>query len=137
MICPNCGAQNLKRSHSRNVKERFLKLFGQMAFRCQNCDWRGILKVPGRSPLGAREWLKWILIYSLMTLVIYLLAVTYSGWSAFLSKKPLAIRIGIFITALLLAGVAVFKIPGHSVLRIILVTLAFFALLMSIPAVFF
>ena len=137
MICPNCGAKNLKRSHSRNIKERTLKLFGKMAFRCQDCDWRGILKVPGQAPLSAREWLKWLLIYSIMTLLIYLLAVTYSQWSAFLSKKPLAVRIGVFITALILSGVAVFKIPGHGILRILLITVAFLALLMSIPAVFF
>jgi hypothetical protein len=137
MICPKCRSQKLRRSHSRSLKERFLKLFGRMAFRCQDCDWRGVLRVPGSSPLGAREWLKWILIYSLMTLVIYLLAATYSSWSAFLSKKPLPLRIGVFVAALLLAGTAVFKVPGSGVLRIILITLAFFALFMSIPAVFF
>ena len=44
MPCPKCGSKRIKRSHSRDLKERLQKLFNQRAYRCINCGWRGILK---------------------------------------------------------------------------------------------
>ena len=44
MNCPKCGSTRLRRSHSRNFKERLRKLFNQRAWRCIDCNWRGILK---------------------------------------------------------------------------------------------
>ncbi len=137
MICPNCHAPKLRRSHSRNAKEHFLKLFGRMAFRCEACQWRGILKVPGRTVMNAREWMKWILIYAIMILMIYLLALSYAEWSAYLSRRPFGVRIGFFAAAVFLAGVVIFKAPVQGMMRIIVVTLAVLAVLMTLPAVFF
>ena len=137
MICPNCHTNKLRRSHSRNLNERFQKLFGRMAFRCQNCDWRGILRVPGYYPETLSEWLKWILIYALMTLAVFFLAMTYAKWSAWLGGRPFYIRIGIFVTAILLGGLVMFKVSVRGVVQAILITLIALMLLMSVPAVFF
>lgn len=47
LICPKCGLTNLRRSHTRGVGERFKKIWGLRAFRCQtkDCNWRGLVKV--------------------------------------------------------------------------------------------
>jgi len=108
-----------------------------MAFRCQNCDWRGILRVPGYYPETLSEWLKWILIYALMTLAVFFLAMTYAKWSAWLGGRPFYIRIGIFVTAILLGGLVMFKVSVRGVVQAILITLIALMLLMSVPAVFF
>jgi len=42
LVCPNCRSTNLRRSHARNFRERFLKIFNRMAYRCRDCGWRGI-----------------------------------------------------------------------------------------------
>jgi len=43
--CPRCGSTRTKRSHSKNLKERFLKFFGNRAYRCIKCGWRWSLHV--------------------------------------------------------------------------------------------
>ncbi len=45
MICPKCGSGRLRRSHTRGIKEKFLKKLGYKAFRCREkeCDWRGLV----------------------------------------------------------------------------------------------
>ncbi len=43
LVCPNCHSTNLRRSHSRNAGERFLKLFRRRPYRCKDCGWRGEL----------------------------------------------------------------------------------------------
>jgi predicted RNA-binding Zn-ribbon protein involved in translation (DUF1610 family) len=40
--CPRCGSSRIKRSHSRSIAERFLRLLNRRAYRCVNCGWRGI-----------------------------------------------------------------------------------------------
>jgi hypothetical protein len=137
MICPNCHSDKLRRSHSRNLNERLQKLFGRMAFRCQNCDWRGVLRVPGYYPVTLREWLKWILIYASMTLAVFSLAVTYAKWSAWLGGRPFYVRIGIFVTAILLGGLVIFKAPARGIVQAVLITLIVLMIIMSVPAVFF
>lgn len=137
MICPHCHSDKLRRSHSRNFYERFQKLFGRRAFRCGDCGWRGILRVPGYYPKTLREWLKWILLYALMTLAVFLLAVTYAKWSAWLSARSVYLRIGIFLAAVFLGGLIVFKSTARGIVQAILLTLIALMLLMSVPAVFF
>jgi hypothetical protein len=46
-VCPKCQATNLRRSRTRGLRGRFLKLWGWRTFRCraENCRWRGMLKV--------------------------------------------------------------------------------------------
>ena len=48
VICPNCHSSNVRRSRTRGIKERLLKLSGRKAFRCKDCGWRGILFSPGK-----------------------------------------------------------------------------------------
>jgi len=137
MICPSCHAEKLRRSHSRNIYERLQKLVGRLAFRCEKCGWRGILRVPGYYPVTTREWIKWILVYASMTLAVFVLALTYAKWSAWLGGRPLYLRAGIFVSAVLIGGVVVFRLPVRGVVRAILLTLIALVLLMSVPAIFF
>ncbi|MBI2833572.1 MAG: hypothetical protein HYX76_03990 [Acidobacteria bacterium] len=40
--CPNCGSENIHRSRSRTLVERFWKRVGtERLFRCHKCGWRG------------------------------------------------------------------------------------------------
>ena len=39
--CPICGSKKIRRSHTKNLKERFLKLFLLKFYRCFDCGWRG------------------------------------------------------------------------------------------------
>lgn len=43
--CPSCGlADTLRRSHSRNTKEKFFNHWTfYKTYRCKNCGWRGYL----------------------------------------------------------------------------------------------
>ncbi len=43
IICPNCRSSNIRRSRSRGVKEKLVKLVGDKAFRCKDCGWRGLI----------------------------------------------------------------------------------------------
>jgi len=47
VFCLRCGSNRLRRSRTRGLKEKTLKLLGYRAFRCreENCDWRGMLKI--------------------------------------------------------------------------------------------
>lgn len=108
-----------------------------MAFRCQNCNWRGTLRVPGYYPATLREWIKWILLYASITLAVFFLAVTYAKWSSWLGERPFYVRIGIFVMAILLGGLVVFKSSARGIVQAVLITLIVLMLLMSVPAVFF
>jgi hypothetical protein len=46
-VCPNCHSTNLRRSRTRGLWGRFLRLWGWRTFRCreENCRWRGMIKV--------------------------------------------------------------------------------------------
>lgn len=137
MNCPNCHSQKLRRSHSRNFYERLQKIFGRMAFRCEQCGWRGILRVPGYYPATLREWLRWILTYALITLSVFFLAVTYAKWSAWLGGRPFYVRIGIFLAAVFLGGWVLFKAPARGIVQAVFIALIALVLFMSVPAVFF
>lgn len=45
-VCPKCGSGRLRRSRTRGVYEKFAKLLGWRAYRCQekSCGWRGLIK---------------------------------------------------------------------------------------------
>ncbi|MBM4272302.1 MAG: hypothetical protein FJ139_09150 [Deltaproteobacteria bacterium] len=49
-LFPQCNSSRLKRSHSRGLKERFVKITGKRAYRCIRCGWRGILERGEREP---------------------------------------------------------------------------------------
>lgn len=40
--CPKCQSKSVRRSHTRNVIEKCLKVFKIRAYRCSQCDWRGL-----------------------------------------------------------------------------------------------
>lgn len=44
--CPRCNSNNVRRSRTRGLKERWLKKLGYRAYRCNEseCQWRGLLK---------------------------------------------------------------------------------------------
>ncbi len=44
MVCPECASPKLRRSRTRNLRERFLKVFHRKPYRCLDCGWRGLLK---------------------------------------------------------------------------------------------
>jgi DNA-directed RNA polymerase subunit RPC12/RpoP len=68
MKCPNCGSKRIKRSQSRGFKERLQKLFNQKAYRCIDCDWRGILKT--KSSLTKRDINKYFFIKIAIIIII-------------------------------------------------------------------
>jgi hypothetical protein len=47
ITCEQCGSTRIRRSHTRGIREKFLKSVGYRAFRCreQSCRWRGLIKV--------------------------------------------------------------------------------------------
>jgi hypothetical protein len=77
LTCPECGSHKLRRSRTRGLKEKFLKIFGLRAFRCQveTCHWRGLLNP---DPLGEKlrgfikDNFKFLLIMAGVALVILL-----------------------------------------------------------------
>ena len=40
MICPNCGEQRAHRSHRSGIKDRVLRLFAMIPYRCRKCSKR-------------------------------------------------------------------------------------------------
>ena len=54
VICPQCGAGNLRRSHARGLVERTQRKLGWKGYRCRHCDWRGMVWV-GLSPQELRK----------------------------------------------------------------------------------
>lgn len=93
--------------------------------------------MPGYYPSTLREWIKWILVYASMTLAVFALALTYAKWSAWLGARPFYLRAGVFLSALLLGGTIVFRVPARGIVRAVLLALIALVLLMSVPAVFF
>ena len=41
--CPQCGANRVRRSRTKDYTERILKALGRKAYRCEECDWRGFV----------------------------------------------------------------------------------------------
>jgi hypothetical protein len=40
MTCPKCGEQRAHRSHRAGIKDRFMRLFQLIPYRCKNCSVR-------------------------------------------------------------------------------------------------
>jgi hypothetical protein len=72
-----------------------------------------------------------------MTLAVFSLAVTYAKWSAWLGGRPFYVRAGLFVTAILLGGLVIFKVPARGIVQAVLITLIVLMIIMSVPAVFF
>ena len=80
-VCPRCGSDRLRRSHTRGVSEKLQKVLGWRAFRCRekSCGWRGLLKTSSFSQ-GLEKTLKnrkkqlltLILVVAVMSIVIFL-----------------------------------------------------------------
>lgn len=52
-VCPRCSSTRVKRSRTRNLRERIMKHFDKKAYRCLDCGWRGILRVKKMDGHGA------------------------------------------------------------------------------------
>jgi len=81
--CPECRANRVRRSRTKDYAERILKALGRKAYRCEECDWRGF--VARRRDTAsyyeenywAYRWIKRIVVALLalgVILVIYYLA---------------------------------------------------------------
>lgn len=89
MICPKCGSDRLRRSHTRGFKERLLKSLGYKAFRCRapDCDWRGTFKVNPITEIlekGVIQGKNYILFTSVLILcilmVLYIISALDTYW---------------------------------------------------------
>jgi hypothetical protein len=40
LICPNCGEQRAHRSHRSGIKDRLMRLFEMIPYRCRKCSKR-------------------------------------------------------------------------------------------------
>lgn len=78
--CPECGElESLRRSHSRNLKERFFNHYTiYKLYRCKKCGWRGYLKTLTLSTFT----FKVLLLYA--GLIIITAIITYKVLSMFL-----------------------------------------------------
>jgi predicted RNA-binding Zn-ribbon protein involved in translation (DUF1610 family) len=77
--CPQCGSTRVKRSHSRNLKERLLVFCGRHAYRCILCGWRGIMK---SKPFRTKTYQKYssaqiivIVLSLILSLIIFFYAI--------------------------------------------------------------
>jgi hypothetical protein len=45
-VCPKCGSERTRRSHTKGVSEKLKKVLGWRAYRCRekSCGWRGLIK---------------------------------------------------------------------------------------------
>src|SRR5947208_3576063 len=46
--CPRCGTRDVRRSHSHNLLDSAMSMFGKIAFRCRGC--RGRFYAPREEP---------------------------------------------------------------------------------------
>ena len=53
MACPNCGSQNMARSHEKSVYDYLLRVVFQIKpYRCMSCDYRHFRYRPSSTPEG-------------------------------------------------------------------------------------
>ena len=85
--CPRCGSTRIKRSRSRNLKERVFKFFDRRAYRCVACGWRGILKgKSSRSKAHAKKYTPLQIILIIIVIFIATMGVLY--WATREESKP-------------------------------------------------
>jgi hypothetical protein len=46
LSCPKCSSDQVRRSHTRGMRERLLKKLGWRVYRCREkaCGWRGLIQ---------------------------------------------------------------------------------------------
>ena len=80
-VCPRCGSDRLRRSHTRGVSEKLQKVLGWRAFRCRekSCGWRGLLKtksfrqeIENAFKNRKKQLLKLILVVAVISIGIFL-----------------------------------------------------------------
>ena len=85
--CPRCGSTRLKRSHSRNARERVLKFLGRRAYRCIDCGWRGFLKgKSSRSSARAKQYTPLQIVLIIIVIIIATMGILY--WTMREESKP-------------------------------------------------
>lgn len=79
--CPHCGSLNVKRSRSRNTVERALKGIYFKAYRCRDCNWRGILRssLRNRTATNTRDMVRSIsmIVAVLLAFVVAIILARY------------------------------------------------------------
>jgi hypothetical protein len=92
MTCPHCGEQSAHRSHRSGIKDRVMRIFQMIPYRCKKCKKRFYTYLAGeksdrlRTPeerkiMELRRRLKWkrskreLVVYAMATII--LLAVIY------------------------------------------------------------
>ena len=76
--CPTCGSPRLKRSHSRDVKEKFMKYLNQRAYRCINCGWRGVIEAKSAKKMYKGKYTLTQLFFIALVILVALLVVFYT-----------------------------------------------------------
>ncbi|MCX8104282.1 MAG: hypothetical protein N3D80_00235 [Ignavibacterium album] len=71
--CPSCNSYNtLKKSHSRNSKEKFINRTGiYHTFRCSKCGWRGYLSTLSLTLHSLRAMAIYFIILLVTVLITY------------------------------------------------------------------
>jgi hypothetical protein len=76
-FCPKCKSNNIRRSRTKGLREKFLKKLGWRAFRCRerDCRWRGLIQTKSlREPVVAFVELHKPKIIALLVVVILLIS---------------------------------------------------------------
>ncbi len=78
-VCPKCGSPRIRRSRSRDFREKFLKSVGYRPFRCreQGCDWRELVRVKSireiRSEFLKKYGMKLFVVLTSVAVMLYFL----------------------------------------------------------------
>lgn len=75
--CPKCQSKRVRRSHTRNVIERCLKVFNIRAYRCSQCDWRGLRYSKESSQTTKAKYGPLQIIFFAMAITLTVMAVLY------------------------------------------------------------
>ncbi len=75
IVCPNCRSSNVRRSRTRGVKEKLLKIVGEKAFRCRDCGWRGMVMSRGGQSSSHEKGRSYVFAIVLCIIVVVLIIV--------------------------------------------------------------
>jgi hypothetical protein len=81
LTCPKCQSTNIRRSHTRTLKETLFKIFGWRAYRCREkkCRWRGLIRTKTNIEIFLKVTDKvgaiivYILVIVLLILILFLI----------------------------------------------------------------